>query len=145
MIKKPLLISFVLITTGCGASMQAKDCATTDWNQKGYEDAMQGKTNETFEEYKNICSANPPNAAEYVTGYKRATTEYCTESNGYDRGIKGGKYHLSCAQDSEYYHAYVKALKKHSEERERKQLERLTRHGGDVTDSRAAPGGSPGM
>lgn len=143
--KGVLLLVTAWFISGCGASLQAKDCATVDWQAKGYEDSMNGKTKETFEKYKETCSANPPNTSQYVAGYKKASSEYCTAANGEDRGIKGGKYHLSCSQNTEYYAAYTKALKKYSEEKERKQLEGLTRRGGDVTDSIGVSGGGPGM
>ena len=77
----------------------------------------------------------------YIAGFKKGIIEFCTRDNGYDQGLKGGKYSLSCSQDTAYFEGYEAGAKKHVEERERRQVEGVTRRGSDVTDSIGVGGG----
>lgn len=78
------VISMVLLT-GCGSKMTAKECGAADWNAIGMEDANSGLPAEaTFSKRQGECGAFNivANQEQYIKGYAQGLITYCTEANG---------------------------------------------------------------
>jgi len=94
-----ILITIPFIFSAC-SSLTVEDCAMTDWQQKGYDEAKRGFNLEQYEEYAKECKEIGgviPSKAKYSTGHYKGTQEFCTVLSGYAYGKGGGYYSQSCS------------------------------------------------
>ncbi len=92
-----LLTPFIL--SAC-SSLSIEDCAVTDWQQRGYEEAKRGFNLKQYDEYAQECKdigGVIPSKAKYSTGHYKGTQEFCTVLSGYSYGKSGGYYSQSCS------------------------------------------------
>lgn len=139
-IKRLLIAMLPLFLLACGTVMTKEDCKTANWYQQGMEDGAQGEPKDKLGRYNDACSGTgvTPDRDRYVLGYTKGLKEFCTYENGFERGKAAGAPH-SCASDSEYRVGYQDGLKRHEEDRERREVEKLTRPSGNTQVG--APGG----
>lgn len=102
-------ISLVLFMVGCtGMSEQA--CVTADWRGIGFEEGVQGRTVGRISTYRQSCSKHgvAPDLDGYRAGHAEGVQVYCTPTNGFDAGRRGGNYQGVCPGDLEpdFLYAY---------------------------------------
>lgn len=93
-----LLISFVL--SAC-TSLSIEDCATINWQQRGYDEAKRGFSLKQYQEYVEECrdvGGVIPSKSEYSAGHYRGAQEFCTAISGYAYGKSGSHYNGSCKE-----------------------------------------------
>ena len=107
--KKLLLIALAVVLSGC-ASMNADQCAMSDWHAVGYEDGSRGYTSDRFGQYRKACAKHSvaPDFQAYQVGRKEGLVEYCRPSRGFNLGASGGRYNGVCdvALEEEFLDAY---------------------------------------
>ena len=114
---------------GCSASLSQKDCASVDWYSKGQDDVKQGLSVTRFYEYQKICAkiGVKPSEEQYVKGFMDGQKTYCTYDNGYKAAKQGKRPGEVCPNTSDYIAGFVEGRKAYEEEKERRQVENLTR------------------
>jgi hypothetical protein len=107
--KRILIIALAVIMSGC-ASMNADQCAMSDWHAVGYEDGSRGYTSDRFGQYRKACAKHSvaPDFQAYQVGRKEGLVEYCQPSRGFNLGAAGGRYNGVCdvAMEEEFLDAY---------------------------------------
>lgn len=94
-----ILLMLPFVFTAC-SSLTVEDCAMTDWQQRGYDEAKRGFKLEQYNEYAQECKeigGVAPSKAKYSTGHYKGTQEFCTTLSGYAYGKDGGYYNQSCS------------------------------------------------
>jgi hypothetical protein len=83
--------------------MSESECQWSDWRAVGYEDGSQGRTSETFGNYRKSCADHgvAPDFNAYQAGREAGLQEYCQESRGLEEGSQGRRYAGVCPADSE--------------------------------------------
>lgn len=103
--------------SGC-ASMNADECATSDWSAVGYEDGSRGYTTERFGAHRKACAKHGFTAdfQAYQQGRDQGLVEFCQPSRGFNFGANGGRYNGVCAADMEpeFLEAYRAGHKLHT-------------------------------
>jgi hypothetical protein len=98
-------IVFLLGTVALGgcASMNADECANSDWSAVGYEDGSRGYTSGQFGNHRKACAKHGITAdfSAYQEGRTDGLVEYCQPSRGFNVGAGGGQYYGVCAADLE--------------------------------------------
>ena len=143
---KKLVVIFISILglVACGStSMTAEECKTTNWQERGAADANSATDVLQFNQYVESCKKGgvTPNKEQYYSGFQDGLIAYCTFENGVERGKKGSQYYKACKEFKEFGEGYAKGVDIHIEERERREVEKLTRPtvenskqvGGDAT------------
>lgn len=99
-----LLALVVVGLSGC-ASMNADECATSDWTAVGYEDGSRGYTTERFGAHRKACAKHGITAdfQAYQNGRNQGLEEFCQPGRGFSFGANGGRYNGVCAADMEPY------------------------------------------
>ena len=92
----------VIGLSGC-ASMNADECATSDWSAVGYEDGSRGYTTERFGSHRKACAKHGITAdfQAYQRGRDQGLVEFCQPGRGFNFGANGGNYNGVCAADME--------------------------------------------
>ncbi len=107
--QKLFLIALAVILSGC-ATMNADQCAMSDWHAVGYEDGSRGATSDRFGQYRKACAKHSvaPDFQAYQVGRKEGLVEYCRPSRGFNLGASGGRYNGVCdvALEEEFLDAY---------------------------------------
>lgn len=107
--KRLVLLAIAVAVSGC-ASMNADQCAMSDWHAVGYEDGSRGYTSSRFGQYSKACAKHgvAPDFQAYQVGRKEGLVEYCQPARGYNLGASGGTYHGVCdvAMEEEFLDAY---------------------------------------
>ncbi len=107
--KKLLVIGLAVVLSGC-ATMNADQCAMSDWHAVGYEDGSRGYTSDRFGQYRKACAKHSvsPDFQAYQVGRKEGLVEYCRPSRGFNLGASGGRYNGVCdvALEEEFLDAY---------------------------------------
>lgn len=107
--KRFALFALALILSGC-ASMNADQCAMSDWHAVGHEDGSRGYTSDRFSQYRKACAKHgvAPDFQAYQVGRKEGLVEYCQPARGYNLGASGGRYYGVCdvAMEEEFLDAY---------------------------------------
>lgn len=107
--KRMLIIAIAVIMSGC-ATMNADQCAMSDWHAVGYEDGSRGYTSDRFGQYRKACAKHSvaPDFQAYQVGRKEGLVEFCQPSRGFNLGAAGGRYNGVCdvAMEEEFLDAY---------------------------------------
>jgi len=87
---------------GC-ASMNADECANSDWTAVGYEDGSRGYSSDRFGNHRKACAKHGITAdfQAYQQGRNDGLVEFCQPGRGYNLGASGGHYNGVCAADLE--------------------------------------------
>ena len=103
--------------SGC-ATMNADECATTDWSAIGFEDGARGYTTERFSRHRKACAKHgiTPDFQAYQNGRSQGLVEFCQPGRAFNYGANGGHYNGVCAGDMEpdFLDAYQAGYKLHS-------------------------------
>jgi hypothetical protein len=103
--------------SGC-ATMNADECATSDWSAIGYEDGSRGYTTDYFGNRRKACAKHGVTAdfQAYQQGRDQGLEEFCQPGRGFSFGVNGGRYNGVCAADmeSEFLDAYNAGHKLHT-------------------------------
>jgi len=103
------LLLGTIVLSGC-ASMNADECANSDWMAVGYEDGSRGYTSDRFGSHRKACAKHGITAdfSAYQQGRNDGLVEFCQPSRGYNLGASGGYYNGVCSADLEqdFLHAY---------------------------------------
>lgn len=83
-------LAALLILPSC-AALTEMSCNSRSWYTFGYEDGVNGRSvNELHDLNKNCSSVGlVPNQDEWMQGYKRGQSEYCTPRSAYEVGKRG--------------------------------------------------------
>lgn len=107
--KRIFVIALAVIMSGC-ATMNADQCAMSDWHAVGYEDGSRGHTSDRFGQYRKACAKHSvaPDFQAYQVGRKEGLVEFCQPSRGFNLGAGGGRYNGVCdiAMEEEFLDAY---------------------------------------
>lgn len=89
-----LILSFL---SAC-ASMSEQECLTANWFDRGYRDGLNGEPLSRLADHYEACAkvGVSPNQTLYQTGRNQGIINYCTPSNGLDRGRQGQGYQNVC-------------------------------------------------
>ncbi len=98
-----LLLAIVSLGLGGCASMNADECAASDWSAVGYEDGSRGYTSERFGAHRKACAKHGITAdfQAYQRGREQGLVEYCQPGRGFSLGANGSRYNGVCAADLE--------------------------------------------
>lgn len=106
-----------LTLSGC-ASMNADECAASDWSAIGYEDGARGYTTEQFSGRRKACAKHGITAdfQAYQRGREQGLESFCQPGRGFNYGANGGRYNGVCAADlePEFLEAYHAGYKLHT-------------------------------
>lgn len=88
--------------SGC-ASMNADECAVSDWRAIGYEDGSQGYTAARLGNHRKACAKHgvAPDFQAYQAGRDQGLRQYCRPSRGFNLGTSGSRYNGVCPVDLE--------------------------------------------
>ncbi len=107
--KRMMLTGFAVLLSGC-ATMNADQCAMSDWHAVGYEDGSRGMTSDRFGQYRKACAKHnvAPDFQAYQVGRKEGLVEFCQPARGFNLGEAGGRYNGVCdvALEEEFLDAY---------------------------------------
>ena len=98
-----LLLAFAgLFLAGC-ATLNKNECLSADWQVIGYEDGSRGFESSRIQQHREACAKHSisPDLSAYQQGYQQGILEFCTERNGYQRGLSGYNYKGICPAGSE--------------------------------------------
>lgn len=142
--KAIIIILCMGIFVSCGAVLSPEQCSSINWYEKGVADGTAGEDFRLIDDYKLICGKASviPDEKMYYAGYYKGIKEYCTYDNGFQAGRRGGKA-KGCPDDTEYFAGWQKGMKEYVEERERREIEQLTRPGN--TEIAGPAGGGAGQ
>ncbi|MDN5620929.1 MAG: DUF2799 domain-containing protein [Psychrobacter sp.] len=96
-----LLGALVLTLSGCATtqSLTPQQCQSSNWQDVGYADGLQGRSGAYFGNYTNSCAsvggANP-NRIQWEQGRQQGLKNYCTELNAYKLGREGYDWQPVC-------------------------------------------------
>ena len=103
--------------SGC-ASMNADECATSDWSAIGYEDGSRGYTADRFGNHRKACAKHgvTANFQSYRLGRDQGLEDFCQPGRGFSYGANGGHYNGVCAagMEPEFLEAYRAGHKLHT-------------------------------
>lgn len=92
------LMAVALAVLGGCASIDTKDCKTTDWYNRGLAEGNWGAAPNQIDEHSQICSKVQitPDAARWRAGYAEGIKSYCTANSGWNRGASNETYRGAC-------------------------------------------------
>ena len=132
-------VAIILSLSGCASTEVkprevAKNCASVNWFDKGYADALAGEEFVKIDEYTVDCKLENvvPNDKVYFSGYLKGIEAYCTYDRGYDLGRLAARSDRGCAKTAAYVDGFAKGQAEFKETNERAKIERLTRPKGSV-------------
>jgi len=103
--------------SGC-ATMNADECATSDWTAIGFEDGSRGYTPDRLGSHRKACAKHgvTPDFAAYQRGHAQGVETFCEPGRAFNYGASGGKYSGVCPADMEpeFLQAYNAGHKLHS-------------------------------
>jgi hypothetical protein len=110
------IIALTSLVSGC-ATLSETDCISGNWQQIGYQDGKSGRDSDYILKHESSCIEYGVEADRlaYERGRQEGLTRYCTSSNGYNRGVRGGHPNLSCSsqQFPQYYNGLYQGLVVH--------------------------------
>lgn len=113
-----IFLALVVVGLGGCASMNADECATSDWTAVGYEDGSRGYTTERFGAHRKACAKHGITAdfQAYQQGRDQGLVEFCQPGRGFTYGANGGRYNGVCSAELEpaYLEAYQAGHKLHT-------------------------------
>ena len=98
-----ILVALALVGLGGCASMNADECATSDWSAIGYEDGSRGYTADRFGNHRKACAKHgiTPDFQAYQNGRDQGLEDFCKPGRAFNFGANGGRYNGVCAADME--------------------------------------------
>lgn len=92
-----LILLSATFVAGC-ATMNKEECLYSDWQQNGFDDGASGAGRDALQDRRESCEKHgiTPDREAYLEGYDSGLEEFCTSSNGYDKGRKGHNYKGVC-------------------------------------------------
>ena len=75
-----------------GIGFTAKECATTNWRQKGFELAESGEKVSTSYRARSCTESNPQYLTDYNAGFSEGVKKFCTQDHGLYWGRKDADY-----------------------------------------------------
>lgn len=135
-----LVVAVIFYLTGCASTETKpkeilKNCASVNWYDKGYADAMAGEEFTKIDEYTADCKFENvvPKDKVYFSGYLKGIEAYCTYDRGYDLGRQAAKSDRGCAKTVTYVDGFTKGQAEFKESAERAKIESLTRPRGSTS------------
>ena len=100
--KMSFIAIFVMGLSGC-ASMNADECASSDWFAIGHEDGSRGYTSDRLGNYRKACAKHgvSPDFQAYQSGRDQGLIEFCQPGRGFNYGVNGGQYRGVCSAEME--------------------------------------------
>ena len=88
---KTLVYVFALLILSSCATLSESECKTANWEIIGLEDGSQGRKTSYIGEHRQACSKYniSPELDVYLKGRLNGLKQFCTESNGFNRGESG--------------------------------------------------------
>ena len=88
--------------SGC-ASMNADECAASDWSAIGHEDGSRGYTVDRFSNHRKACAKHgiTPDFQAYLSGRSQGLESFCRPGRAFNFGANGGQYNGVCEADME--------------------------------------------
>jgi len=112
------LAALSLVGLGGCASMNADECAATDWSAIGYEDGSRGYTADRFGNHRKACAKHgiTPDFQGYMNGRSQGLESFCQPGRAFNFGANGGRYNGVCEADMEpgFLEAYRAGHKLHT-------------------------------
>jgi hypothetical protein len=96
------VILIILGLAGC-STMNQSECLQADWSMIGMEDGAKGQPISRIGEHRKACAEYgvTPDMEQYRIGHTTGLRQFCTESNGYQIGKRGGPYSTVCPPELE--------------------------------------------
>ena len=93
------------------ASMSESECLTADWGAIGYEDGSRGATVSAVTSRRQACAKKAGITVDmdaYLAGRQQGLRQFCTPTNAYSLGSRGGAYYGVCngPEEEEFVYAY---------------------------------------
>lgn len=98
-IKWTMPLMLLALSTGC-ATLEEKQCRTTDWREQGRSDGANGYESTRPGDHGEACSRYgiaPDPAAAYRAGRDEGLEQYCALDNAMRLGMNGNGYNQVCA------------------------------------------------
>ncbi len=94
----------LLLLSGCATtqSLTPQQCQSSNWQDLGYRDGLQGRSGAYFGHYVNQCASVMgalPNRMAWEKGRNQGLKSYCTELNAYKLGREGYDWQPVCPID----------------------------------------------
>ncbi|MGJ8680026.1 DUF2799 domain-containing protein [Paraglaciecola sp.] len=135
--------AMVIVLSSCGSTqLEVSECKSTNWEQKGLKDGASGVDVLEFNNYVAACETENvvPDKEAYYSGFQDGLVTYCTYDNGVELGKRSGKYYMACKDYKDFGTGYAKGVDIFIEERERREVEKLTRPTVEMGKAVAIPG-----
>jgi hypothetical protein len=90
-----------LTLSGCATTqgITPAQCQTSNWEEVGFEDGLNGRSGAYFGQYTNACASvvgATPNRIVWEQGRQNGLRNYCTELNAYKTGREGYSWQTIC-------------------------------------------------
>ena len=104
-VKNTVSLSFIatiaLLLSGCATTqgITPEQCQSSNWQDVGYADGLQGRSGAYFGQYTNSCASivgATPNRVLWEQGRQQGLKNYCTELNAYKLGREGYDWQPVC-------------------------------------------------
>lgn len=104
-LKNTVSLSFIatiaLVLSGCATTqgITPQQCQSSNWQNVGYADGLQGRSGAYFGQYTNSCASivgAMPNRVLWEQGRQQGLKNYCTELNAYKLGREGYDWQPVC-------------------------------------------------
>ncbi|MGQ0503136.1 MAG: DUF2799 domain-containing protein [Panacagrimonas sp.] len=110
------LLLVVVLLTGC-ATLDESECRSANWFEFGRSDGALGYSRTRLDEHRQACSkfGLAADTAAWEQGYAEGLDRYCSVSNGYQLGRRGGYYGRVCPAelDADFSSAYALGRETH--------------------------------
>ncbi len=93
-----ILISVTALLLSSCATLSKDECVNANWRTIGYEDGTKGYPASRIGAHRSACAEYGirPDLDQYTAGRKQGLRQFCTPSNGYQRGSQGYNYAGVC-------------------------------------------------
>lgn len=96
-----LIGALSLVLSGCATTqaLTPEQCQSSNWQDVGYADGLQGRSGAYFGQYANQCASvvgATPNRVLWEQGRQQGLKSYCTELNAYKLGREGYDWQPVC-------------------------------------------------
>jgi len=96
----PVALTAATVLAGC-ATMTAEECVAADWRSTGYADASEGRPASHLSHHVSACADHGiiADEAAYAEGHADGARAYCTPTNAFRVGRRGGSHPGFCPDD----------------------------------------------
>jgi hypothetical protein len=126
MMNRASLLVAGVILAGC-ATMSPEECLQANWEEIGYNDAIEGRSVSRSQAHREACAETGVNVdfELYRHGYALGLPYYCTRETGFESGDHGGEYAAQCVSENfpDYASGYSEGLDVFALKRELRELE----------------------